>query len=224
MHDLALVEHDRKYFANPIIHQLSVHPRMYLMLTGTTSLFCGLGLLGPALHWARPASTTCFLAEIVAAVILVGRCFLPCKCGKTPVLKAKARLGLMKPRNQRSELVQGMVALATAYLMGEGVQNSLSFLSDHFGAGTTWIFVNGSLIALGCLLMIWSANGKFPTNGIMIAEDDQHKVRLLRGETEEELHKLIDFNLKAGYLATADEHSKKLLAMAEEGSGIGKES
>jgi len=91
---------------------------------------------------------------------------------------------------------------------------SLFVVRELFGNHAAMAYEGGVSALFGCVGIIASAIDKIP-NRWHFSERELQEVAKLKGETEDGLHKLADFHLKAGNFAEADACSRKLLDLAE---------
>jgi hypothetical protein len=208
--EVAATEFQCKFLNLPVFHQIFAHSRSYLMMAGVMSLFVGIGLVGFSMSWAGSTARLCFLLGVLVETMMVFWMVVPCKCGKVPALTAKARFDIMRLRNKSyvvtTVCVAGVIGVIID-LLGFGVVGAHNML-----VVTSWF-----LVLFGCFAFFLGLVSKteWYLNRTIVPEHEQREIAILKGETEEELQKLVEFHLKLGNFSEADEYSRKHLALAE---------
>jgi hypothetical protein len=212
---LILTEKEQRHLANPLNHKIQVHARTYVILLGGCLFLSGIGYLALAMHCHITALLS-DLAWLIGTCLVTGWVALPCKCGKVPLLAARTRSNIARGGCSRRELLLLAVIIAAAVALTAGV--GIYFMlqaTQLLGLQALSLGVGGSLMVIGCLLVVASALDKLPRRDV-ISQRIQDEVGSLQGNTEAELNKLIDFHLQTGNFDDADACSKKLLTLAED--------
>ena len=173
-------------------------------------------------HCRRHAPHRAFLVFLVCqiVVLLVGVVWvvMPCRCGKTARLTATGRLyhkGSRKLLIKNVLLAGGLTSLFFAVALIPGVVARIIGMR-----GAVHIVPGMVFFVLGCVTLTASALNKLPKlPGLRYAipEAEIQEITALKGETEEELTRLIDLHFRLGNYQEADLHSRKLLELAEQG-------
>jgi hypothetical protein len=207
---LILSEKEQRHLANPLNHKLRVHARTIVIFLGGGVFLSGIGFLALAMHCETIALLS-HLAGLIGMLLMSGWAALPCKCGKVPLLSARVRSNIAKGGCSRRDLW----LLFLTFTTGVGVNLILQAVGMVLGPRATLVCMGGSLIVLGCTLVVASALNKIPRRDV-ISQRKQDEVGSLQGNTEAELNKLIAFHLQTGNFDDADACSRKLLTLAED--------
>jgi hypothetical protein len=209
-----LAEKERQHSTDPFTHKLQMHPRTFWLCLGF-SLFTTGCIIAAPISISYPGCPVYFLLAAAATFICFGWMFLPCRCGRSPLLTAKARAHIAKHNSARTQI--GLLVLTIALvlpLVGFDLW-LVDFLEKQFGRTLLDCYLGWFAIALGSVTMLASALNKLPRDHTVVSEHERAEADRLTGDTQEELDKLIDFHLKVGNFSQADAYSSKLLALAE---------
>jgi hypothetical protein len=115
----------------------------------------------------------------------------------------------MKLRNKRYVIMQAGIGVIAGVITVLGMK--------ALGVAVCSVAMGVLLVLFGCLALISSLVNKSDwwLKLVIVPEQEQQEIAMLKGKTEEELQKLIKFHLKSGNFSQADECSRKLLALVE---------
>ncbi len=210
-----LKDYESKHFGH--LHHMYVHHRADAFLMGAGGFLIGTTLLGIILNWPiQPAVSASLL--IIFFLVHLYKTNKVCRCGRDPVLNSKTRdeLRSMQIRRWPYRILHSIVNdKVLLFLLLLGTATSLcNILSFH-------LFTIYSMCALSLLFgtyaLYCSARNIRPlyVQSRTIQESEREIVEALKGETEEELARIVDFCMKAGEYENAEFYSAKLLKLAD---------
>jgi hypothetical protein len=221
-----LNEFERHLLSKPVYHSSYVHQRGIAGALGLSFVAIGCGIIGVTTFVDTFAvfSAAAIIMGALLEVFVFTAMLIPCRCGKTPTLTAKCRHRLTKLKNKRYMLAITTGSIGVGFAWNWYMFNLMASVGSTLGSMAMMAMAVQALqatgyfaLTIGLLMMVSSILNKtdwLHMNRI-IPEHEVQRIVGLTGETQDELHSLIDFHLKAGNISTAEKLSRKLLLMVE---------
>src|ERR1700679_4274442 len=99
------------HLADPLTHKLRMHSRMFWLCLGFFLLLTGC-IIATQVSFSSPGCPLYLLLATAAIFVCFGWMVLPCRCGRSPLLTAKARAQIAKHNSARNQV--GILVLIIA--------------------------------------------------------------------------------------------------------------
>lgn len=221
-----LSDSESRILAKAVYHSSFVHQRPIAYALGVSLIALGSGIIG--INFTLDATSLLAFAAIVAGATLQLAVFaymqIPCQCGKNPVLTAQCRNHLVKNQNKKHVGLMCLGSLIVGIAWNYTIFGIMGSVGWSLGANAMFAIAVQCFQSTGCFILglgivTFLSAVRNKTDWLnsykVIPDTEVQKIATLTEESEDDLHCLIDFHLKAGNLTTADRLSRKLLTVVE---------